>query len=561
MKKIAITVLAALALVSCSDEFLNKEPLAVGSNVTFYDNPINCELAVNAIYDPLQWESMYSRNFWGIADVATDDAEKGGGEDAPRYKDDQLEMFDISTYNVNQLNTYIKDMWVGYYIGIGRANAMLDQTTEFLTSEDSVIYKRLRGEARFLRAFFYFDMVRLWGPVPLVTATVSPGDSYSIGNRASGDDEKGTKQIEEIYNFVVDELTAIQNDLPWSYDAANFGRVTQAAVKTLLAKALLYRADVLKQNADYELAFQTAKNLINNPNNPHSLEPKYQDIFDMDNLKENSPEIIFSIQFIDGATSESYDRAGQSEGTIKPTYVGPRYYIKDDGSVATSGDYGYGFLMPRQDLVNQFDANDPRLDMMYKPNDSIYWDLPTKSTTKTPKWYKIYYPSYTTGYYCKKSGLNYDKFGTAKAQASGKDIPVIRYADLLLIAAEAGVQSGHADDAKTYINLIRKRARESKRVMTAYNTYTYSVGTVPADLPSVTLNDVKKERRMELYCEGHRYFDVVRWGEADVIFGAIKSDIAGNPVNWKPATLGRMPIPQEQIILHNSGNLKQNPGY
>jgi len=558
MKKIAIIVVSALALASCSDDFLNKEPLAVGSNVTFYDTPGNCELAVNAIYDPLQWEEMYSRNFWAIADVASDDAEKGGGEDAPRYKDDQPPMFDISTYNVNQLNQYIIDMWKGYYIGIGRANAMLDQTGEFVTGKDSTVYKRMRGEARFLRAFYYFDMVRIWGPVPLVTKTVSPGESYGIGNRASGDDAVGSKQMREIYNFIVDELTAIQNDVPWTYDAANFGRVTRGAVKALLAKVLLFRADVFSQNADYELAYQVAKGLITDPNNPHSLEPKYQDIFDMDMLKENSPEILFSIQFIDAPKSDSYNRDGQGEGTIKPTYTGPRYFIKDDGSVGSSGDFGYGFMMPRKDLVDQFDANDPRLDMMYKPNDSIYWDIPSKGN---PKWYKIYYPSYTTGYYNKKAGLNYNKFASLKAQSSGKDIPVIRYAEVLLIAAEAGIQSGHADDAKTYVNLIRQRARNSKRTMTAFNTYTYTPGTIPADLSSVTLDDVRKERRLELYCEGHRYFDVVRWGKADEIFGAIKQDVAGNPVSWKPATHGRMPIPQEQIILHSGGNLIQNPGY
>lgn len=213
--------------------------------------------------------------------------------------------------------------------------------------------------------------------------------------------------------------------------------------------------------------------------------------------------------------------------------------------------------MPTQNLVDEFDPADPRLDMMYKPNDSIYFDLPSVGN---PKWYKLYYPSYTTGYYCKKAGLNYDKF-YSNPQASGKDIIVLRYADVILIAAEAAYKAHHESEAVGYINQIRSRARNSKRTMTAFNTYTYAAGTIPANLSSVTLADIQSERRRELYCEAHRYFDVVRWGLDDDIFGAITEDVAGNPCSYNPNTLGRFPIPQNEIIYHSGGNLIQNPTY
>ena len=560
MKKIAIIVLTGLALSSCSDEFITKDPLAVGSNVTFYDTPANCELAVNAIYDPLQWEEMYSRNFWAFADVASDDAEKGGGKDALQYKNDQLEMGDINNFNTTQLNAYVIQSWKNYYIGIGRANALLDQTSDQLASKDSTIFKRYRGEARFLRAYFYFDLARIWGPVPLVTSTVAPSDAKNIGNRAAGDDAVGTLQMKAVYDFVIDELTAIQNDLPWTYDADNFGRITRGTVQAMLAKALLYRADIFDQAADYETSYQVSKTLIGSKDlTGYELEQKYQDIFDMDLLNENSKEIVWAINFIDADSKDSYNREGLGEGSIKSTYVGPRFFVKDDGTVGECGAYGYGFDMPTQDLVDQFNPADPRLDMMYKPGDSIYFDAVTAGS---PKFYKISYPSFTTGYYCKKAGLNYTKFAAANKQCSGKNIPVIRYAEVLLNAAEAGYQAGHTAEALGYVNDIRERARNSKRTMTAFDTYTYTPGTIPASLTSLSsIDDIRDERRRELYLEVNRYFDVVRWGLDAQIFVAIKEDVAGNPVAYNPATLGRFPIPQEQIILHVGGNLIQNPGY
>jgi len=552
MKKIFITVISALALFACNDDFITKEPLGVGSNLTFYDTPENCELAVNAIYDPLQWEEMYAVNYWGIADVASDDCEKGGGDEARRYNEDQLKIFELANYIATPLNSVVSDLWKGYYVGIGRANAMLDQTGEFVEGENAEVYKRLRGEARFLRAYYYFDMVRIWGPVPLITKSLTPDDAKSIGNRAEGDDANGTVQEKAIYDFIISELEAIKGDLPWSYDAANFGRITQGAAKALLAKAYLF-------SKDFDNAYIAATDLINDVNNPYSLEPHYQDLFDMDMMNEQSSEIVFSIQYIDGTSSTAYNREQGNEGSIKPTYVGPRYVKFSDGSgLHRTGDYGYGFMLPRQDLVDQFDATDPRLDMMYGPNDSIYADF---ETTGSPSWHKIDYPSWTTGYYCKKGGVNYNSFYAQKAQATGKDIIVLRYADVLLIAAEAAAETGKAGDAKTYVNKLRERARNSGRTMTAFNTYTYAASTEPADLSTVGIDEVRAERRRELYCEGHRYFDVVRWGLADDIFGAITQDIAGFPVSWNPATLGRLPIPNTQIILHSAGNLKQNPGY
>ncbi|MDA3883216.1 MAG: RagB/SusD family nutrient uptake outer membrane protein [Bacteroidales bacterium] len=564
MKKIVLFLISVIALLSCSDDFITKEPLGVSSNLTFYDSPENCKLAVNAVYDPLQWHEMYGINHWAIGDVCSDDAEKGGSDISKPYQEDAYDIFTMCTYNVTPLNEMIANMWDSYYIGIGRANSLLEQTENLISGKDSVLYKQYRGEARFLRAYYYFDMARIWGPVPLLTSSVTPDEATALGNRAENDNSTGTKQMEKMYEFIISELEAIQNNLPWEYSATeDFGRISKGAVQALLAKVYLYRADneYFGEDSDYESAFTVANNLITNSNNPYELENKYQDVFDMNLENQFSDEFVFTIQYISNSNSgDSYNRNDGAEGSIKPTYTNIRWVIdpETDKPIRIS-DFGYGFMMPTQDLVDEFNPADPRLTMMKEEGDSIYLDL-----ANGQKHYKVYFaPGKTTGYYCMKNTVYYDKYDATKAQNTGKSIPVIRYADVLLIAAEAGVQSGHTTEALAYVNWLRVRARKSTRQQTGYKQYDYSVpaSLEPADYSAITLNKVRKERRMELFCESSRYFDVVRWGKDDEIFGSITEDVAGNPVSWNSATEGRLPIPNIQIILHTGGNLIQNPGY
>ncbi len=540
-KNILLLIISVFTLFSC--DFLNTPPLAKSSTETFYNDPENCQLAVNAMYDPLQWQATYDRSMWAIGDVCSDDAEKGGGDSKTLYYADQTDMHQLARYQTSVLNPYVSLLWSAFYVGITRANTMLDATEDLASGENKAEFLRLRGEARFLRAFYYFDLVRVFGPVPLIKKGINPVEAKEQGNRAAGDDSEGSKQVAEIYKFIVSELESIKEDLPWSYSDAEKGRVTQAAARALLAKAYLYQKN-------YESAFKAAEELINHANNPHHLEANYADIFDMDMKNENSIEYVFKISFMDAQNGEQYGTFQGGEGSEKPSYTNVRY-IKDKSNKQVGLDTkGYGFNIPRQDLIDQFDSEDPRLDMIWKKgkNDTIYWN-----NNGVEGWYKIDFPTdYSTGYYCKKSTVNFDKFAEFKAQSTGKDIPLIRWAEVLLIAAEAGVQSGHNAEALAYVNDVRERARNSK---------IGGSGTIPADLSSVTIDDVKKERRMELFCEGHRYFDVVRWDEADEVFGNIKEDCAGYSVTWNPATKGRFPIPSTQIKLHSGGKLMQNPGY
>jgi len=558
MKKLLVILVTSLILFSCTEDFITKQPLGVESNISFYQNIDNCELAVNAIYDPLGWEqdgnSYYQIGMLMLGDMRSDDTEKGGGNDVLQYPDDQPAFHDICTFTATPLNGYAKSLWSFIYIGISRANAMLDGSKGF--SEDDSEYSkyvRLCAEARFLRAMYYFDLVRIWGPVPLLKNAISPADAVNIGNRADGDDAQGTKQMLAIYEFIISELEAIQNDLPWIYGSEDLGRVTAAAAKSLLAKAYLYKADIFGNlDNEYEKSYLAAKEVIEN--GTYGLEEKYQDAFDVNMEYEYSKEYIFAVQFVSGGTTQ---RGG--EGSLRPVYLLPRFFVDKDGVHKKSDpEYGYGFNMPRQDLVDAFNPNDPRLDMIVSVGDSLYC---TPFNTANPAWWRIGKVDINTGHYCLKGTVNYSilkQYG----QTVGKNIPVIRFAEVLLIAAEAGFKDGdYKAQALSYVNELRLRARNSNRIMNDYNDYTYIPGTVPADLKAITLNDIKNERRLELYGEGHRFFDIIRWGDADQIMSSITSDIAGYPVLWNSEQLGRLPIPQSEISLHSGGNLKQNPGY
>jgi len=571
MKKITIAIIAALGLYSCTEDFITKNPLGVTSSATYYTNPDQCQLALNAVYDPLGWFQFHDEYLWKIGDICTDDCERGGANTMATYTtgDDWDKSGQLCVFEATDRSGVMSGIWEAGYIGIARANALLDGTS----SESSAEYKVMRAEARFLRAWYYFQLTRVFGPVILSKSTVSVADAEKLGNRADGDDAVGSKQVNEQYSFIIDELEAIKDDLPKT--ASAFGKVTNGAVRAFLAKAYLYRADICSGKGDYEKAYNIAKDLYDE--GTYALEPHYQDVFDIfGESHEQSKEVIFSVQFLFGS---KYGR--EESGTIQPIYVAPRYYV-DPGTGASQIEdgLGYGFAIPTQNLMDEFEDGDARATMIVaapSKNATVVatatrLGLDTKAWAKPSKisggegWYEIGATDWTTGYYNMKrsycstvlcnSGYN--------TQVAGKDNIVLRLADVMLIAAEAGVHCGEDAVAMDMINALRKRARNSARTIdysvdgSTAACYTYSPVATPTDIYSVDLDAVKHERRVEMYGEGERYWDIVRWGDYDKFR---TQDISGYKFSFNKATLGRWPIPQSQIVLNTNGSLKQNSGY
>lgn len=581
MKKIAIILIATLGLYSCSEDFITKDPLGVSSSASYYNDPDQCQLALNAVYDPLGWQEVHDELIWKIGDICTDDCERGGDGVKSTYltADDWNKGGQLAVFAATDRSGAMQSLWQSLYIAIGRANALLNGTESLTSGDNAEKYKVMRAEARFLRAWYYFQLTKIFGPVILVKQSVSVADAENLGNRASGDDNVGSKQVRAQYDFIIDELEAIKDDLPKTASAV--GKVTNGAARAFLAKAYLYRADFCSNSSDYENAYQTAYQLYTEANgSTYALEEHYQDVFDIyGETHENSKEVVFSIQFMSGTM---YNRQGN--GSIRCLYVSPRYFW-DPAEKATmqNSEIGYGFAIPTQNLLDEFEAGDARATMIVasphgdatidatitKLNlDTAVWCKIT-SLSSDDKWYAIGKHECNTGYYNMKQAEVNSLLcnGGFNSQVAGKDYILLRWADVMLIAAEAGVQSGHATEAKDLINKLRERARNSARTIdykvagSSAACYTYTPAATPADIASADLDAVKHERRVEMYGEGERYWDIVRWGLATNTYTFREKDLAGNTFKFNTATLGRWPIPQSEIILHTGGNLKQNPGY
>lgn len=557
MKKIAFLLIPILVLVSCTKDFIDRYPEGSESDLTYFDTEEQCRMAVNAIYDPLGWQNMYQRAT-EVLDMLSDEAEKGGNPaNANAYATDMSDSYDLALYRANPTNTTSDKIWKTAYIIIARANSMLNRTAD---KESIPTYKKMRAEARFLRAYAYFDLVKMFGAVPLVTDVINPLEANKLSNREYGSVDD---QIAAIYDFIISELDAIQGVLPMRPTSADFGQVSDAAVRAYLAKAYLYKGD-------FSNAYSVAQKLITEGESSYGLTPKYQQVFDFDKTANEYTiqEIVFAVQYVPGGSDDSRNY----ESSIRTIDNNPRVFASASGVAVTNDAIGYGLVIPTQTLVNAFEPGDPRLDMIAKSKetspsgiaDSIYW---------AGQWQKIgkMANGLNTGNYSLKNFLNQASTG---GQMSGKDFILMRWAEVLLIGAEAAVRSGNAGEAKEWINDIRERAQQSNCIQKNVTMAGWVFSPTPAAVPALlvgnpTITDVKIERQRELFCEsGTRYFDLLRWNatndgdgiSADEILANLGVDIAGVQREWKPARRGFFPINIDQIRAQQ-GNLVQNNGY
>lgn len=575
MKKITIAIIALLGMYSCTEDFITKDPLGVSSSASYYKVPDQCQLSVNAIYDPLGWFEFHDEYLWKIGDICSDDCERGGANSLDQYTtgDDWDKSGQLCVFEATDRSSIMSGMWKAGYVAIGRANAMLAGSE----GVDNAEIKTMRAEVKFLRAWYYFQLTKVFGPVILSDKFVSVAEAADLGNRADGDSD-GSKQVRAQYDFIISELESIikNDELPVTANA--FGKVTKGAAQAFLTKAYLYRAYTCGTgkgtDGDFQKAHNVAKDIINS--GTYALEPHYQDLFDIFGSSfEQSKEVIFSVQHIAGT---QYGRDG--DGSIIPLYVAPRYLwdpIKKQSQIEDG--LGYGFAIPTQNLLDEFEAGDPRATMIVasphgdatidatitKLNlDTAVWASPTNTGDKTEGWYAIGKVSWSTGYYNMKKSQVSPLVQERNPQCAGKDNIILRYGDVLLMAAEAAAQLGEEGVAAGYLNQLRQRANNSARTIDYTKDgmtsacYTYTPTTALADLSTADTAAVKHERRVEMYGEAERYWDLVRWGDTKKFR---TEDISGTKFQYNEATMGRWPIPQEQIILHTGGNLKQNPGY
>lgn len=473
-----ILILGLVLLADCKD-FLTEDLKGSFSTETFYKNETQALQAINGAYNGLSFTNT-NNAIWVFGDVASDDAVKGGNPG------DQAEISYIDNFTADANNGFINNYWKYSYETIARTNNVIANVPGI--SMDETLKARIIGEAKFIRAYSYFNLVNIFGKVPLKLAPQTTHEAIHVP----------LSEISAVYQQIEKDLTDAAAVLPVSYSGSDVGRATKGAALGMLGKVSLYQ----QKWTEAISYFQQLDNL-----HIYGLLPNYADNFKL--AFENSKESVFEIQQL----------AGQNPGMGNPLnqWFGP----------AVTG--GYYFDAPTQELVNAFEksssgAVDPRLDVTVGREGQPWLNGEPFSAGWSP-----------TGYLTKKHQQPLSEVPASLSGDAGINYIYMRYADVLLMKAEAYAEMNNADSAKVNLNKVRQRARNS------FN------GTPPADLlPDITTNDInqlkeaiRKERRVELAQEFHRYFDLMRWGKT------VAEAALGQSFNYEKNRY--MPIPQEEI--------------
>lgn len=516
----SVLVLMVLIIVSGCENFLSEEPLDQRVEENFYKTEQDAQEALVAIYDVLQWNTVNGFHVPEmLSDIASDDAYAGGSS-----RNDAPNIIEVDKHNIRTTNGEVHGLWRKYYTGIYRANKFLQQIENI--DADSSFINRTVAEAKFLRAYYYFDLVRFFENVPLITSPLDNPDEYSQPQATPSD----------VYNQIGKDLVEAIPGLPESVATNQQGRITKWAGQALLGRVFLFYNGVYgedlpagEQTVDRTLAVQMVQSVIDNSG--HDLLDNYGDLFKPES--EFSIESVFEITYSDSRPWWDWGYIQGGEGNIAAQMQGPRV------EQPTEEDYqrGWSFSPVTQELIDAFDPVDPRLEATVLFENELNGGLSigyqhTGNFTQKYTTHKAYTPS--DG----QLELNW-----------GNNYRVIRYADVLLMAAELHVKDGNPEAARPYLDAVRNR--------------------VQMPLVEPTLKNIFNERRLELALEGQRYWDLLRRGQEVAgsyinIPAETKPNYVGDDqdfeVQYRSLTKGFFPIPQSEIDISN-GKLIQNSGY
>ncbi len=558
---ITAVIAGAILLQACKKSFLDAQPY--GSYTTnLIKNKKGLDALLIGVYGVLDgqgvagdpWET--SAVNWATAGVAADDAYKG--TDA----NDQPQMTEVETYKSQPTNRYFYNKWRAVYEGIARANNVIRLANDpdiTLTAEEK---KSFLAQAMFLRGHYHFEAKKMWNKVPYISDTTTKYDNSK-----------------DIWPEIEADLKFAYDNLPDKQDEA--GRVNKWAAACYLAKAYMYQKKFTEAKALYDVITVSG---MTSQGKAYALQDAYWKNFDA--AYDNNSEEVFGIA---SAASGNVDGSGERSLGLAFPY---------------GGDFGCcGFFQPSQNLVNAYkngadglplfttfnnadlkndeglkDAApytndvttplDPRLDWSVGRRGVPFWDwgpMPGYSWIRDQNYAGPYSPK--KHIFSKKDENVLTSSGWKNITA--KDIYLIRYADVLLMAAEAEIEVGSLETARTYINMVRARAKNPiSWVQGAPANYVINLYTTPFSSQAYARDAVRFERRLELAQEGHRFFDLVRWGIAADVLNTYLAAEKLKRVYLQTAsfTAGKneyFPIPATIIDLSaKDGNiLTQNPGY
>ena len=473
---IAIALLG-FSFSSCSD-FLEQNPQTDLSENDFYKTADDILSAVNGAYSSLQEGDIYG-NWYVFGEIPSDNTRNQlSGSVTTQNEFDQ--------FYIDTQNSMIANFWKAAYKVINRTNTVLGRIDGIEINTE--LANRYKLECKFIRALMYFNLVRVYGDVPLVLKEISISESYDILREPK----------ENVYNQIIADLKEAQ-DLPVSYSTAEDGRATQGAAKALLANVYM----TLHKYAEAETILAE---IINSgrysllENTPGSLNiDGYKNVFSP--VNHNSEEGIFEIQFLKGGYGEGSNYANNFAPENSGTNV-----------VAVGGTGGNN--IPEMDIYNAYEEGDLRRDFSMSLG---YYD-----NRKNNEWVE-------SRYVCKFMDVPYQN------NDASNNYPVIRYADVILMYAEALNQNGKTAEACKYLNMTRRRGFGYQ------TTETSPVDLQTTDKAQVALM-VEQERRVELAFENHRWFDLIRTGRAVEVMRS--KGFSLNETNLI------CPIPQKQIDVN-----------
>lgn len=503
-KKLTVTfslVFLMIAIVifntGCKKDFLDRKPLGqyTTGNYPYVKGAGPYDQYIYAAYASLRTYQTTVFGFVGAVSIRSDDADKGS---TPADASTQIEM---DNFPVTPTNGLTNDLWTGYYATITDCNVILNQVATDSSNTPEATKMLAQGEARFLRGYSYFMMVRLFGNVPIVDTVLASVNSSNIAQSAPA----------AVYAFIEQDLQFAASNLPLTWDAKFIGRATSGSANGMLAKVYLYEKK-------WQQAMSTADIVINS--GVYDLKTPYDEIFT--EAGENSSGSVFEIQ--------AYADANHKEDSYGCQYANVQ-------GVRGTGQFnlGWGFNVPSMQLVNAYETGDPReaSTILFCPSIT-----PTRYGEILPAEPN---PRYNMKVYTNPAVRNSvgDQFGW------WMNVRILRYSDIVLMYAEAANELGQTGEALAKLEWVRARARNGDNTI----------------LPPVTTTDqsalrdaIRHERRIELAMEGERFFDIVRWGISD------NTMLAAGKTNFSSARDALLPIPQAQIDL-SKGVLHQNPGY
>lgn len=449
----------------------------------FYQNEDDAVAAINAIYDVLGAVELYCSSLWLIQDISSDDFDA-----LETWNDPNAHQMD--QYTIQATNNYLSGIWQASYRGISNANIAISKIPDIDMYEKPK--NRLLAEARFLRGLYYFNLVRLFGDVPLILQPGSTIDDYLVKREAA----------DVVYSTIINDLSFASEHLPLSYSGSDKGRATKGAALGILSKVYL-------TTEQWDLAAGTARQVMDLENaGIYGLFADYADNFKDKN--KNGLEAVYQVQFFTGSQPENTRIVISGLPSIPPFTA------------------GVGIILPTEDLLASFDSGDYRYNVTFF---SEYLYFGTIYTFEPHVWKHWDRETYTA----------------SKTGQSGANFPVIRYSEILLIYAEAlnEINNGPTQEAYDAINRVRARARHG-----ANGVLPDLSGLSQAEFREAVL----KEKRCETVNEGQRWFDLTRTGNLVEYVKRAKGDKA-NPTEFNNVfPIPQREMDLNSKLVQNPGN-------